>query len=147
VLSLVAASSKRCGVTVVSIFLNPMQFGTNEDLSAYPRDFARDERLCREAGVAVVFAPDVAEIYPAGFQTHVEPGDLAEPLCGVFRPGHFRGVATVVTKLFNIAQPDLAFFGQKDLQQCAVVRRMVADLNLPLKSSRWRPSAKPTASR
>ncbi|MDE5447032.1 pantoate--beta-alanine ligase [Bradyrhizobium sp. CSA207] len=131
-LALVEASRAQCDVTVVSIFVNPTQFGPTEDLSTYPRDFLRDEKLCRDAGVAVVFAPDVQEVYPAQFQTFVEPGELAKPLCGAFRPGHFRGVATVVCKLFNMVQPDVAFFGQKDFQQCAVVRRMAIDLNLPI---------------
>lgn len=131
-LALVEASRARCDVTVVSIFVNPTQFGPNEDLSTYPRDFLRDEKLCRDAGVAIVFAPDTGEIYPAQFETFVEPGELAKPLCGAFRPGHFRGVATVVCKLFNMVQPDVALFGQKDFQQCAVVRRMARDLDLPI---------------
>lgn len=131
-LALVEASRTKCDVTVVSIFINPTQFGPNEDLSVYPRDFPRDEKLCRDARVEILFAPDAQEVYPIQFQTFVEPGQLASPLCGTFRPGHFRGVATVVSKLFNMVQPDVAFFGQKDFQQCAVVRRMVADLNLPI---------------
>ncbi|MDF0492722.1 pantoate--beta-alanine ligase [Bradyrhizobium yuanmingense] len=131
-LALVEASRARCDVTVVSIFVNPTQFGPNEDLSTYPRDFLRDEELCRDAGVAIVFAPDAGEVYPAQFETFVELGELAKPLCGTFRPGHFRGVATVVCKLFNMVQPDVAFFGQKDFQQCAVVRRMAHDLDLPI---------------
>lgn len=131
-LSLVEASRTICDVAVVSIFVNPTQFGPNEDLSIYPRDFPRDEKLCRNAGVDILFAPDAQEVYPAQFQTFVEPGELANQLCGAFRPGHFRGVATVVSKLFNIVQPDVAFFGQKDFQQCAIVRRMVIDLNLPI---------------
>ncbi|MDH2348300.1 pantoate--beta-alanine ligase [Bradyrhizobium sp. SSUT77] len=131
-LALVEASRGKCDVTVVSIFVNPTQFGPNEDLSTYPRDFLRDEQLCRDAGAAIVFVPGVEEIYPAQFDTFIEPGELARPLCGAFRPGHFRGVATVVSKLFNIVQPDVAFFGQKDFQQCAVVRRMTVDLNLPI---------------
>ncbi|WGD50371.1 pantoate--beta-alanine ligase [Bradyrhizobium sp. CB1650] len=131
-LALVQASQMQCDVTVVSIFVNPTQFGPNEDLSVYPRDFPRDEKLCHDAGVAILFAPDAQEVYPPGFHTFVEPGELAKPLCGSFRPGHFRGVATVVSKLFNMVQPDVAFFGQKDFQQCAVVRRMVSDLNLPI---------------
>ena len=132
-LALVEASRAKCDVTVVSIFVNPTQFGPNEDLSTYPRDFQRDEMLCRDAGVAIVFAPGAKEVYPAQFETFIEPGELANPLCGAFRPGHFRGVATVVCKLFNMVQPDVAFFGQKDFQQCAVVRRMAIDLNLPIK--------------
>lgn len=131
-LELVAASRPQCEVTVVSIFVNPTQFGPSEDLSTYPRDFLRDEKLCRDAGVAILFAPDAQEVYPSQFETFIEPGELAKPLCGAFRPGHFRGVATVVCKLFNMVQPDVAFFGQKDFQQCAVVRRMAIDLNLPI---------------
>ncbi|MCK1743738.1 pantoate--beta-alanine ligase [Bradyrhizobium sp. 139] len=131
-LALIGASRAQCDITVVSIFVNSTQFGPNEDLSTYPRDFPRDEKLCQDNGVGILFAPDVKEIYPAQFETFVEPGELAKPLCGTFRPGHFRGVATVVCKLFNMVQPDLAFFGQKDFQQCAVVRRMTNDLNLPV---------------
>ncbi|GGI33629.1 MULTISPECIES: pantoate--beta-alanine ligase [Bradyrhizobium] len=131
-LALVKASRARCNTTVVSIFVNPAQFGPKEDLSVYPRDFPRDERLCREADVDIIFAPGAEEVYRSGFDTFVEPGAPAQPLCGPFRPGHFRGVTTVVCKLFNMVQPDLAFFGQKDFQQCAVVRRMVTDLNLPI---------------
>lgn len=131
-LALIEASRAQCDVTVVSIFVNPTQFGPNEDLSTYPRDFQRDEKLCRDAGVAIVFAPGAMEVYPAQFETFIEPGELAKPLCGAFRPGHFRGVATVVSKLFNMVQPDVAFFGQKDFQQCAVVSRMAIDLNLPI---------------
>jgi len=131
-LALVAASRAQCDVTVVSIFVNPTQFGPNEDLSTYPRAFQRDEKLCRDAGVAILFAPDAQEVYPTRFETLVEPGELAKPLCGAFRPGHFRGVATVVCKLFNMVQPDVVFFGQKDFQQCAVVRRMAIDLNFPI---------------
>lgn len=131
-LALVEASRRQCDVTVVSIFVNPTQFGPNEDLSTYPRDFLRDEELCRNAGVAILFAPEVQEVYPTHFETFVEPSELAKPLCVAFRPGHFRGVATVVCKLFNMVQPDAAFFGQKDFQQCAIVRRMVTDLNLPI---------------
>lgn len=131
-LALVEASRERSDLTVLSIFVNSAQFGPNEDLSTYPRDFLRDEKLCRNAGVAIVFAPDAQEVYPAQFETFVEPGELAKPLCGAFRPGHFRGVATVVCKPFNMVQPDVALFGQKDFQQCAVVRRMAADLNLPI---------------
>ncbi len=130
--ALIRQSAARCDATVVSIFVNPTQFGPSEDLASYPRDLERDQNLCLEAGTTVLFLPEVAEIYPTGFQTHVEPGSLAEALCGQFRPGHFRGVATVVAKLFNMVQPDLAFFGQKDYQQTAVIRRMARDLNLPV---------------
>lgn len=130
--ALIRQSAARCDATVVSIFVNPTQFGPSEDLASYPRDLERDQNLCLEAGTTVLFLPEVAEIYPTGFQTHVEPGSLAGSLCGQFRPGHFRGVATVVAKLFNMVQPDLAFFGQKDYQQTAVIRRMARDLNLPV---------------
>jgi len=129
-LTLVRDSVAACDLTVVSIFVNPTQFGQNEDLSSYPRDTERDLALCDAAGVDVVFMPDVDEVYPAGFQTYVEPGPLAEPLCGAFRPGHFRGVATVVAKLFNMVRPDKAFFGRKDFQQCVVVQRMARDLDM-----------------
>ncbi|MET4606992.1 pantoate--beta-alanine ligase [Bradyrhizobium sp. JR4.1] len=131
-MALVEASRAQCDITVLSIFVNPAQFGPNEDLTTYPRDFARDEKLCRDADVAIVFAPGAEEIYPAQFESYIEPGELAKPLCGAFRPGHFRGVATVVCKLFNMVRPDVAFVGQKDFQQCAVVRRMATDLNLPI---------------
>src|ERR1035438_3380074 len=107
--ALIRQSAARCDATVVSIFVNPTQFSPSEDLASYPRDLERDQNLCLEAGATVLFLPEVAEIYPTGFQTHVEPGRLADPLCGRFRPGHFRGVATVVAKLFNMVQPDLAF--------------------------------------
>ncbi len=130
--ALIRQSAARCDATVVSIFVNPDQFGPGEDLANYPRDLERDQGLCLETGANVLFIPEVSEIYPTGFQTHVEPGRLAEPLCGQFRPGHFRGVATVVAKLFHIVQPDLAFFGQKDYQQAVVIRRMVRDLNMPV---------------
>ncbi len=130
--ALVKQSAARCDATVVSIFVNPTQFGPTEDLSKYPRDLESDQGLCLEWGATVLFLPEPSEIYPSGFQTFVEPGRLAEPLCGQYRPGHYRGVATVVAKLFNIVEPDLAFFGQKDFQQTLVVRRMVRDLNLPV---------------
>jgi pantoate--beta-alanine ligase/3-methyl-2-oxobutanoate hydroxymethyltransferase len=130
--ALIRESVARCDITVVSIFVNPTQFGPNEDLDRYPRALEQDHELCRNAGVTMTFMPNAGEIYPPGFQTYVEPGPIAEPLCGAVRPGHFRGVATVVTKLFNIVQPDMAFFGQKDFQQCAVIRQMVRDLNLPI---------------
>jgi pantoate--beta-alanine ligase len=130
--ALIRQSAARCDATVVSIFVNPTQFSPSEDLASYPRDLERDQNLCLEAGATVLFLPEDSEIYPTGFQTHVEPGRLADSLCGRFRPGHFRGVATVVAKLFNMVQPDLAFFGQKDFQQTVVVRRMARDLNLPV---------------
>lgn len=121
------------GRVVVSIYVNPTQFGPKEDLSRYPRDFVRDRRLCREAGVDVLFAPGDGEMYPPGFSTWVNEEVLSLDLEGRSRPGHFRGVATVVAKLFNIVLPHVAVFGAKDFQQAAVVRRMVRDLNFPLK--------------
>ncbi len=130
--ALIHQSAARCDATIVSIFVNPTQFGPGEDLASYPRDLEKDQSLCLEAGAGVLFLPEVSEIYPTGFQTHVEPGRLADPLCGRYRPGHFRGVVTVVAKLFNMVQPDLAFFGQKDFQQTVVIRRMARDLNMPV---------------
>ncbi|MDR3669314.1 MAG: pantoate--beta-alanine ligase [Holophaga sp.] len=130
--SLIRQSTARCDSTVVSVFVNPTQFGPSEDLARYPRDLERDQNLCLRLGVATLFMPDPAEIYPTGFSTSIEVGPMGDALCGHFRPGHFRGVATIVTKLFNLVQPDLAFFGQKDLQQTSVIRRVVKDLNLPV---------------
>jgi pantoate--beta-alanine ligase len=119
-------------VLVLSIFVNPIQFGKNEDLDSYPRDMERDFQLAEACGVDIVFIPTAAEMYPDGFQTGVTVREIALPLCGASRPGHFDGVATVVTKLFNIVRPDVALFGRKDFQQLAVIRRMTADLNLPV---------------
>jgi pantoate--beta-alanine ligase len=130
--SLIRQSTARCDTTVVSVFVNPTQFGPGEDLDRYPRDLERDQNLCLKLGVGILFIPEPSEIYPTGFATSIEVGPMGDALCGHFRPGHFRGVATVVTKLFNLVQPDLAFFGQKDLQQTAVIRRVVKDLNLPV---------------
>jgi pantoate--beta-alanine ligase len=130
--ALIKQSTARCNHTVVSVFVNPTQFGPKEDLAQYPRDLDRDQNLCLKLGVDILFLPETSEIFPTGFGTFVEPGSLGEVLCGKFRPGHFRGVATIVAKLFNIVQPDLAFFGQKDLQQIAVIRRMIRDLNMPV---------------
>src|SRR5262245_20891931 len=115
-----------------SIFVNPTQFGPNEDLTRYPRDSERDLTMLRAEGVAAVFMPGVEEVYPPGFSTFVDVGPLAARLEGKFRPGHFRGVATVVAKLFNVVEPDIAFFGQKDAQQLLVIRKMTADLDLPV---------------
>jgi len=129
-LALVAEARRRADTVVVSIFVNPTQFGPGEDFAAYPRPFEDDLARCREAGVDVVFAPPVEELYPAGAETHVEVERLARPLCGASRPGHFRGVATVVTKLLNAARPDVAVFGEKDYQQLALIRRLARDLLL-----------------
>jgi pantoate--beta-alanine ligase len=131
-LSLVRQARAECGAVAVSIFVNPTQFGPREDLSRYPRDLERDLRLLREENVDLVFVPSVAEIYPDGFSTFVDVRDVTEVLEGAVRPGHFQGVATVVCKLFNIAQPTRAYFGQKDAQQTVVVRKMARDLDMPL---------------
>ena len=131
-LALLAAARERCDTVVMSLFVNPAQFGEPADLNGYPRDEEHDLEAAREAGVDVVFAPSSAEMYPPGYQTWVEVTELGATLEGEHRPGHFRGVATVCLKLFNAVRPDLAFYGQKDAQQVAVLRRMVADLNLEL---------------
>ena len=131
-ISLFEAARAENDVVVVSLFVNPAQFGTGEDLARYPRDEERDATLAEEAGVDVLFAPSAEEMYPAGFATWVDVGELGEKLEGEFRPGHFRGVATVCLKLFNIVGPDRAYFGQKDAQQAAVVKQLVRDLNLGL---------------
>jgi pantoate--beta-alanine ligase len=131
-LSLVEACCDECDFNVVSIFVNPTQFGPQEDFTKYPRNLESDLDRLSDYAVQLVFAPDVDEMYPSGCETTVDVGAVAEPWEGAFRPGHFRGVATVVLKLFNLAQPDVAYFGQKDFQQTAVVRRMVRDLNLPI---------------
>lgn len=129
-LSLVRASRKKADVIVVSIFVNPAQFGPKEDFKAYPRDLGRDCTLLEKEGVDYVFHPEAAQMYPDGYKTYVEVQDLQDKLCGRSRPGHFRGVCTVVLKLFQIVEPDFAFFGQKDAQQAIILRKMVRDLNL-----------------
>jgi pantoate--beta-alanine ligase len=131
-LSLVRQAQTQCEVAVVSVFVNPTQFGPREDFARYPRNPEKDLELLRPLGVDVVFAPSSAEIYPAGFATFLDPGHIATVFEGAIRPGHFRGVATVVLKLFNIVRPDIALFGQKDFQQVVVIRRLVEDLNLPV---------------
>ncbi|WP_376710296.1 pantoate--beta-alanine ligase [Pseudochrobactrum lubricantis] len=134
-LTLVKNSQQHCDVSVVSIFVNPTQFAPNEDLAQYPRDLPRDLKLLEAQGCDYVFAPDVNEMYPGGSgktSTYVDAGELSSILMGALRPHHFRGVATVVSKLFNIVQPDKAFFGEKDYQQLAVIKRMVTDLNQPV---------------
>ncbi len=129
-LALMREARKLCDKTVVSLFVNPIQFGPSEDLEAYPRDLDRDMELAAEQGVDVLYHPDAKQMYPPGFQTTVQAGELAIGLCGGKRPGHFDGVCTVVNKLFNQVQPHLAVFGEKDFQQLAVIRRMVNDLNI-----------------
>ncbi len=128
-LKLMEVARERCDRLVVSIFVNPIQFGPKEDYRFYPRDLQRDLRLVKQVGADVVFYPDVKEMYPKGYATYVEVEGLTRYLCGRSRPGHFRGVTTVVAKLFNIVKPHLAVFGQKDAQQAFVIKRMVKDLN------------------
>ncbi len=132
-ISLIERAVKDCDFVVVSIFINPTQFGHGEDFEKYPRDFDADIEACRKAGVDLVFAPSTEQMYAAENLTWVNVEKLTDTLCGQFRPGHFRGVTTVCAKLFNIVQPDIAFFGRKDAQQAIVIKRMVADLNMPLK--------------
>src|SRR5579864_1721486 len=131
-LSLMRAAKAQCDVVAVSIFVNPLQFGPSEDLAKYPRTFEPDRELLEKEAVDILFAPAPDEMYPAGAVTYVTVEGLSEKLCGRSRPGHFRGVTTVVSKLFHIVEPDLAFFGQKDAAQVAIIRRMVRDLNLPV---------------
>ena len=131
-LALLAAARERCDTVVMSLFVNPTQFGEAADLNGYPRDEARDAEEARAAGVDVVFAPSADEMYPPGYQTWVDVTDLGAMLEGEHRPGHFRGVATICLKLFTIVRPDLVFFGRKDAQQVEVLRRMIADLHLEL---------------
>ena len=131
-LALLRAACRRCDVVVMSLFVNPAQFDEAADLAAYPRDEARDRELAAREGVDVLFAPPVEEVYPDGFATAVRVGGLTETLEGAQRPGHFDAVATVVTKLLNMAQPAVAFFGRKDAQQAAVIRRLVRDLDFPV---------------
>jgi len=132
-LSLVKASLKDTDCTVVSIFVNPTQFGPREDFKEYPRDLARDSRLLEELGVDFLFCPDYTEMYPPDYKTYVEVEDLQNKWEGLSRPGHFRGVCTVVLKLFHIVRPDITFFGQKDAQQAIVLKRMVSDFNLDVR--------------
>ena len=132
-LSLIKKSKAKCDITVVSIFVNPTQFAPSEDLSKYPRDIKRDKKNLTAAGVDYLFYPDVNEIYPSGFQTYVEVENITKILEGEFRPTHFRGVTTIVSILFNAVLPHFAFFGQKDAQQAAVIKRMVQDFKINLK--------------
>jgi pantoate--beta-alanine ligase len=131
-MSLVKAAKKHTDVVVMSIFINPLQFGPKEDFEKYPRDLRHDEELAREAGVDVIFYPSLKDIYPEGYATYVTVDKLTDTLCGESRPGHFKGVATVVTKLFNIVKPNVAYFGQKDMQQALIMKKMVADLNMDM---------------
>ena len=132
-LSLVKKAKEECDVVIVSIFVNPTQFGPKEDLAAYPRDLKRDLGLLEPISVDVVLNPEAKDMYPSGYNTYVNiDGDLTKKLCGAFRPVHFKGVTTIVAKLFNIVLPDKAYFGQKDAQQCVVIKKMVKDLNIPV---------------
>lgn len=128
--SLIDRAHKENEIVVVSVFVNPTQFGPNEDFEKYPRDEKKDSQLCEQAGCDVMFIPEPKDMYPEGYNTYVDVLGLTEGLCGASRPGHFRGVCTVVLKLFNIVKPQRAYFGQKDAQQLAVIRRMALDLNL-----------------
>ncbi|MDP2912524.1 MAG: pantoate--beta-alanine ligase [Candidatus Omnitrophota bacterium] len=129
-LSLVRAAKKHDDTAVMSIFVNPIQFGPKEDFDKYPRDFKRDEELARSAGVDVLFYPSVKDMYPHGYATYVAVEALSSALCGASRPGHFKGVATVVAKLFGIVRPDIAYFGQKDAQQAIIIKKMAEDLHM-----------------
>lgn len=131
-MSLVKAAKKHTDVVVMSIFVNPKQFGPNEDFEKYPRDLKHDEEMASESGVDVIFYPSLKDMYPEGYATYVTVEKLTKPLCGESRPGHFSGVATVVTKLFNIVKPDVAYFGQKDMQQALMIKKMASDLNMDL---------------
>jgi len=129
-LTLMREARRNNGAVIVSIFVNPIQFTAGEDYDRYPRRLDQDTKMAESEGVDVIFAPSVAEMYPKGFDTYVDQTDLPAKLCGEFRVGHFRGVMTIVTKLFNIVKPDSAYFGQKDFQQSLIIRRTVTDLNL-----------------
>ena len=129
-LSLVRAARKHTDVVVMSIFVNPMQFGPKEDFEKYPRDLKRDEQLATSAGVDIIFNPSVNDMYPSGYSTYVSVEGLTDTLCGSSRPGHFKGVTTVVSKLFEIIRPNIAYFGQKDAQQAIVIKKMTEDLNM-----------------
>ncbi|MBU1888358.1 MAG: pantoate--beta-alanine ligase [Candidatus Omnitrophica bacterium] len=132
-LSLIRKARKDSDCVVVSIFVNPTQFGPKEDFKKYPRDLKKDLALCQCSGVDMVFVPDLKSMYPKGFSTYVNVEELTKGLCGASRPGHFRGVTTIVTKLFNIASPDIAYFGQKDAQQAVVIKKMARDLDMPVR--------------
>ena len=130
--SLMKQARPAADIVIVSIFVNPLQFGPREDLDIYPRDFEGDCQTCKQAGVDIIFSPRMSDIYPAGFQTEVSVAEITKGLCGAHRPGHFNGVTTVVAKLFNLTLPHKAFFGEKDYQQLVAIKRMVNDLNFPI---------------
>lgn len=132
-LSLIRQAHQENDIVVVSIFVNPAQFGAKEDFKHYPRPIKKDISLCKEEGVDFIFYPTASRMYPDGFRTYVNVEELSDCLCGESRPGHFKGVATVVTKLFNIVLPDVAYFGQKDAQQAVIIKKMLYDLNMPVK--------------
>lgn len=132
-LSLIRAARKKSDIVVVSIFVNPIQFGPKEDFKKYPRPFNRDKKLIERCGVDILFHPGAKEMYPEGYSTYVNEERLSNTMCGLSRPEHFKGVCTVVLKLFNIVRPDIAFFGQKDYQQALIIKKMVSDLNLNIK--------------
>lgn len=134
-LALVRQCKQECPTTIVSIFVNPLQFGPKEDLQSYPRPIEQDITLLKNEGVDLLFMPKKEDIYPAGFSTHINEERFSNGLCGEFRPGHFQGVTTVVCKLFNIVRPHIAYFGQKDLQQFKVIEKMLADLNMAIRLS------------
>lgn len=129
-LSLMHAARKETDCVMVSLFVNPIQFGPSEDFARYPKDMERDLDMATQAGVDILFSPTTKQMYPSGFRTHVEVEGLSEMLCGLNRPGHFRGVTTVVCKLFNLLRPDVAYFGQKDAQQAIIIKKMAEDLNM-----------------
>ncbi len=131
-LSIIKAARNQSDIVIVSIFVNPVQFGPDEDFEKYPRDIKRDEELAKECGVDIIFYPKKEDMYPEGFSTYVDVEKLTKVLCGKSRPGHFRGVTTVVMKLFEIIKPDIAYFGQKDAQQAYVVKKMIEDLNMDI---------------
>jgi pantoate--beta-alanine ligase len=132
-MTLIRRACRENDFVVVSIFVNPIQFGPREDFKKYPRNLKQDASLCNREKVDIIFYPDAGELYPENFKTYVEVSGLGDSLCGEFRPGHFRGVTTVVTKLFNLVNPDIAYFGQKDAQQSIIIKKMVEDLNMPIK--------------
>jgi len=132
-MSLVNKARKECDFVVASIFVNPLQFGPAEDLTRYPRDFGKDEKRLKTAGVDLLFYPKASVMYPAGFSTYVQEASLSKELCGKYRPNHFKGVCTVLAKLFNIIGPDIAYFGQKDHQQSQIVKKIISDLNYDIK--------------